>query len=111
MDTEERLFKCGLQVERGYVKAPEDYPQCELKPDWDWHRMIRALKPKSPMERELRRLVMQEGFRVHAGGWDPTARSFNKTNLPDMRGLRKALNAAPPDHWAGFQVYYAMKGD
>ncbi|HVN80947.1 MAG TPA: hypothetical protein VMW38_18300 [Terriglobia bacterium] len=109
VDTEEKLFKCGLQVERGYEKAPKDYPQCELKPDWDWHRLVRALKPKGHMERELRRLVMQEGFRVHAGGWDVRARSFSKSNFPDMRTLRKILNAAPAEEWAGFQVYFAMK--
>ncbi len=111
VDTEEKLFKCGLQVERGYEKAPKDSPQCELKPDWDWHRLVRALKPKSRMERDLRRLVIREGFKVHAGSWDPSARSFNKTNFPEMRTLRKILNSAPADHWAGFQVYFAMKED
>ena len=109
VDTDEKLFKCGLQVERGYVKGPKDYPQCELNSDWDWHRLVRGLKPSSLMERELQRLVRREGFRVHAGGWDTGASSFGKINLPDMRRLRKILNSAPPDHWAGFQVYYAMK--
>ena len=51
VDTEEKLFKCGLQVERGYLKPPADYPQCELKSDWDWHRLIRALKPKGVLEK------------------------------------------------------------
>jgi len=111
VDTEEKLFKCGLQVERGCIKPPKDYPQCGLMPDWDWHRLVRALKPNSRMELDLRRLVTREGFRVHAGGWDPGARSFNSANFPDMRALRKILNSAPPDQWAGFQVYFAMKED
>ncbi|MBZ5615878.1 MAG: hypothetical protein LAO23_17870 [Acidobacteriia bacterium] len=33
VDTEEQLFKCGMQVERGYIKAPREYRDCELRPD------------------------------------------------------------------------------
>jgi len=51
------LFQCGMGVERGYVKAPREARQCQLAEDWDWHRLIRALRPKSPMERELARLL------------------------------------------------------
>jgi hypothetical protein len=35
VDTDERLFKCGTQVERGYVRAPREYRYCQLRPDWD----------------------------------------------------------------------------
>ena len=55
VDTEEKVFKCGLQVERGYLKSPREYRNCELRSDWDWHRLLKALKPKSPVERELKR--------------------------------------------------------
>ena len=109
VDTEEKLFKCGLQVERGYIEAPKDYPQCQLKADWDWHRLVRSLRPKSRTEQELRRLILREGFLLHAGGWDPSVRSFSKANLPDMRKLHKLLDSAPSDQWAGFQVYFPMK--
>ena len=64
IDTEEALFKCGLQVERGYVKAPREYRECQLRSDWDWHRLIAALKPGNVMEKELRRLLLREGFRM-----------------------------------------------
>ena len=64
VDTEEKLFKCGMQVERGYMKAPRDYRECQLQSDWDWHRLLRSLQPRSPMERELKRLVLPR--RLHA---------------------------------------------
>lgn len=107
VDTEEKSFQCGLQVERGFVKAPREYRWCELGPDWDWHRLVKSLKRRSPMEREIRRLVCREGFRVHAGSWETPA-DFGKADLPDTLGLLRLLKAAPGDHWAGFQLYYDM---
>ena len=106
VDTDERLFKCGMQVERGYVKAPREYRECELRPDWDWHRLLGRLSPKGPMERELKRLVLREGFRIHAGSWEPGAHDFSKDDFPGVLKLRGMLDSAPKDHWAGFQIYY-----
>ncbi|MBI3666468.1 MAG: hypothetical protein HY236_09645 [Acidobacteria bacterium] len=108
MDTAEQLFKCGLQVERGFVKAPRDYRACELKPDWDWIRLLKSLKPNSPIARELERLVRREGFRIHAGSWEADAELFSKDDFPGVTKLRRALAAGPPDRWAGFQLYYSM---
>lgn len=108
VDTDEQRFECGMQVERGYIKAPREYPGCQLQPDWDWHRLLHSLKPRSPMERELRRLVLREGFRIFAGSWDVAAAEFSRTDFPSMSRLRKVLLAAPENHWAGFQLYYAM---
>lgn len=108
VDTEEQLFKCGLQVERGYLKAPREYRDCELRSDWDWFRLLKALKRKSPMERELKRLVEREGFVLQSGSWDEPAQ-FSKGNFPVMLKLRRLLQAAPKNHWAGFQIYYPMR--
>ena len=96
-----------MQVERGFGKAPTEYRWCELGPDWDWYRLIKSLKRRSPMDSEIRRLVCREGFRLHAGSWE-TAADFGKTDLPDILGLGRLLKAAPADHWAGFQLYYPM---
>lgn len=106
VDTEEQLFKCGMQVERGYIRAPREYRDCELRPDWDWHRLLRRLTPKGPMERELGRLVLREGFRIHAGSWEFGAHDFSGENFPGVLKLRRVLNSAPQSHWAGFQIYY-----
>ena len=57
VDTDDQRFKCGLQVERGFLKAPPGQDRFELRGDWDWHRLLKALKPKGAMERELKRLV------------------------------------------------------
>ncbi len=43
VDAGECLFKCGMQVERGYLKAPREYRECELRSDWDWHRLQEPL--------------------------------------------------------------------
>jgi hypothetical protein len=108
VDTEEKLFKCGMQVERGYVKAPRDFPECQLQSDWDWHRLLRSLWPRSPMERELKRLVFREGFVLHGGNWETQPTCFSRGNFPSLVKLRRLLAAAPATRWAGFQVYYPM---
>jgi|WetSurMetagenome_2_1015567.scaffolds.fasta_scaffold267224_1 hypothetical protein len=107
IDTEDRLFKCGFSVERGFRHAPPDLFKCELKPDWDWHRLLKMLKPDSPMEKELKRLVVREGFEIEAGNWEER-KSLPKGRLPGMTGLRKIIQSASATAWAGFQVYYPM---
>jgi hypothetical protein len=111
VDTEEKFFKCGMQVERGYVKAPRGNRECQLQSDWDWHRLLRSLRPGSPMERELKRLVLREGFMLHGGSWESEAASFSRDNFPSPGKLRRLLAGAPAAHWAGFQLYYRMSED
>jgi hypothetical protein len=106
VDTEDKLFKCGFSVERGFVEAP-DVPGIDLKPDFDWYRLLKSLKPASAMARELKRLVVREGFRIDAGGFE-NPYAVTKTRFPTMTKLRKALEEAPAASWAGFQVYYPM---
>lgn len=108
VETEEKLFKCGLQVERGYIKAPRGWRQCQLAADWDWNRMMKGLRFGTPFEREIRRLVRREGFRIFAGSWEDEPGNFAKPNLPGMPALRRVLLRAPRNHWAGFQLYYPM---
>lgn len=108
IDMEEQLFKCGFSVERGFIKAPPDFPQIGLKPDFDWHRLLKQLKPASAMEKELKRLVSREGFAIDAGNWDER-QGIRNGNLPAMAELRKMLQRAPATSWAGFQVYYPMR--
>lgn len=107
VDTDEELFKCGFSVERGMVKPPADYPKIGLKKDWDWHRLLAALKPSSAMARELKRLVTREGFMIEAGNWDGR-QALGKSNFPSMAKLKSILTKAPAEDWAGFQVYYPM---
>jgi hypothetical protein len=111
VDTEEKLFKCGMQVERGYVKAPRGNRECQLQSDWDWHRLLRSLQPRSPMERELKRLVLREGFMLRGGSWETEATCFSRDSFPSPGKLRRLLAGAPAAHWAGFQLYYPMRED
>ncbi len=106
VDTETKVFKCGFSVERGFLESP-DFPAIELKSDFDWHRLTAALKPSGAMERELKRLVVREGFRVDAGSWERPF-SATKSRFPSMAKLKSALDEAPGASWAGFQVYYPM---
>ena len=108
VETDEKLFKCGLQIERGYLKAPRSFRECQLKEDWDWHRLLKGLRPGTPVERELRRLVLREGFGLYAGSWETERSQFTKENLPGVTKLRRLLDAAPGNHWAGFQLFYPM---
>lgn len=108
VDSDEKLFKCGLQVERGYVKAPAEGGACRLAGDWDWHRLLGALRRGGTMERELKRLVLEEGFAVFAGSWEDGGALFDRSRPPGLSRLRKALREAPANHWAGFQLYYPM---
>jgi hypothetical protein len=107
VDTDEKVFKCGFSVERGMIKPPDDFPQIQLKPDWDWHRLVAGLKASSALESELKRLVNREEFRIEAGNWDNHV-TVKKNKFPPMAGLKKALKNAPPTEWAGFQVFYPM---
>ncbi|HYK87497.1 MAG TPA: hypothetical protein VE398_01910 [Acidobacteriota bacterium] len=106
VDTGQRVFKCGMQVERGFVKAPREHPQCRLQPDWDWHRLLTSMKPAGQMERELRRLLVREGFRLFAGTWESDAGEISGSDFPGAVRIARMLKSAPGDHWAGFQVYY-----
>ncbi len=107
IDGDERLFKCGFSVERGMIQPPPDFPKIQLQEDWDWHRLLKNLKPGGAMEKELKRLVSREGFRVEAGNWD-RRHLFRKSNFPAMAKLKQSLETAPAAEWAGFQVYYPM---
>ena len=87
-DTETKIFKSGLQIERGYAQRPEPYPGCLLKPDWDWHRLIKQCAVGTELDKELRRLVKHEGFVVEVGNFEANAvlnaKNF-KSALPDSR--------------------------
>lgn len=108
VDTDDKIFQCGLQIERGYVKAPRTFRACELRPDWDWHRLLKGLRPGSAIERELKRLILREGFSSYAGSWETVNSQFSKKNFPGVSKLRRLLAAAPKNHWAGFQLYFPM---
>ncbi len=108
VDTDEGLFKCGMQVERGHVKALRGYTASQLADDWDWHRLLKTLKPGSSMEKELKRLVEREGFRIRAGSWEEVPIYFSKSNFAGAAGVARILRKAPAEDWAGFQLFYAM---
>ncbi|NQU12019.1 hypothetical protein HQ590_14590 [bacterium] len=106
-EKDERVFKSGLQIERGYAVGPEPYAGCRLQRDWDWHRLMKCCRAGTEFDREVERLVKREGFTVAAWGED-TGEEFTKKNHPGTGPLRKKLADLPKRHWAGFQLYYPM---
>jgi hypothetical protein len=110
VDTKEKLFKCGLQVERGLVKPSRKFQDAQLLPDWDWHRLVDSLKPRSMMEGEIQRLLGSEEFHLRAGTWVDSSR-FSSPKLPSARTLRRLLTSIAANEWGFFQLYYAMDKD
>jgi hypothetical protein len=105
LDVEDSMFKCGMQVERGFLKTQQNWAGWKLAPDWDWHRLLKALTPGGKMEHEIRRLL-GEGFLIHAGSWDEGMTRFSKSDYPGVRKLRQILESAPAGQWVGFQLFY-----
>ena len=108
VDTEERAAKFGLQIERGFAKATREHRQFLLREDWDWHRLLAALRPRSAIASEIERLLLHEEFELHAGCWGGEASGYSEKNYPGPAKLRRVLEAAAKNDWAGFQLYYRM---
>jgi hypothetical protein len=106
-DQESRVFKSGLQVERGYAVGPEPYPGCLLQKDWDWHRLMKQCREGSALDRELRRLLKREGFVAEVGDWEANA-VFSGRNFKSAGQIRAVLKDYPRREWVGFQLYYPM---
>jgi hypothetical protein len=107
VDQDDRVFHSGLQIERGYARGPEPYPGCLLRRDWDWHRLIAQCEPGTPLDRELGRLLRDEGFVVQLGGFDPSFR-LDAESFRSAAQIREAAQRAPRREWLGFQLLYPM---
>ena len=103
----EKVFQCGLQVERGFVSGRPDIPGILLRDDWDWHRLMRQCAKGTPLDAEMRRLVLREGFTARLEGEEVDS-AFTAKSFTSARQIRKAAGRCRPDGWAGFQLYYPM---
>ena len=106
-DGERRVFKCGLQVERGYVSGPEADKPWGLREDFDWHRLLKQCRAGTVFDRELQRLVRSEDF-VAAVIGEQASGELTERNFTSPAPLRAALRRCSPQRWAGFQLYYPM---
>ena len=106
-DGEGRVFKSGLQIERGYATGPEAAKPWGLRDDFDWHRLVRQCRAGSVLDRELDRLVNGEGFVAAVIGEQATGELVTR-NCTRAAQLRPAVRACAPEYWAGFQLYYPM---
>jgi hypothetical protein len=106
-DGDRRVFKSGLQVERGYVTGPEAEKPWGLREDFDWHRLVKQCRPGSLLDRELHRLVRREGFVAAVIGEQATG-ELTERNFTSAAQLRPAIRRCAPEYWAGFQLYYPL---
>lgn len=102
-----QLLKAGLQVERGYAAGPEAARPWGLRPDFDWHRLLRQCRAGTVFERELRRLILREGF-VAAVLVEDADGELVEERVRAVKPLRAALQRCAPSRWAGFQLYYPL---
>jgi hypothetical protein len=107
VEQESKVFKSGLQIERGYAVGPEPYPGCLLKDDWDWHRLLAQCAKSSVLDNELQRLLKREGFVAEVGDFECNV-VFTKKNFKSVRQIRDAAKNYSKREWAGFQLYYPM---
>lgn len=106
-DGERKVFKSGLQVERGYASGPGANEDWGTRPDFDWHRLVKQCRVGSVLERELKRLVRKEGF-VAAVIGEQADGEFIDHYVKGVAELRSATKRCATDCWAGFQLYYPM---
>lgn len=106
-ERETRVFKAGLQLERGIAAGPEAARPWGLRDDWDWHRLIRQCRRGTPLDRELRRLLHEEEFVAEVDGLGHnevlTAATFRSAAQ-----IARAAARCSPNQWAVFQLYHPM---
>ncbi|HXF04167.1 MAG TPA: hypothetical protein VNM72_01975 [Blastocatellia bacterium] len=107
LERDDNCVKAGMQVERGYLRAPRQYPECRLREDWDWHRLLAQLRSGSELDHLLRQLVTVDGFHIYAGGW-PDGEELTAARFTGATQVRRLLLSAPSTQWGGFQLYYPM---
>ncbi|HTU02030.1 MAG TPA: hypothetical protein VMG58_09450 [Candidatus Sulfotelmatobacter sp.] len=105
-DRARRIFQCGLSVERGYVTGKPGIPGILLKKDWDWNRLMALCAKDTPLDGELRRLILREGFVAAISG--SPGMQLTAKNFTSARQVREAAGKAPRADWAGFNLYYPM---
>ena len=94
-------------MERGLIRSPDGQQDYRLRPDWDWHRLAQGLAPNGWWEREVRRMIEEDGFQVTLGSFRSGLQSFSG-RLPPASDLREIIEKAPPDKWFVFQLHYPM---
>ena len=70
IDRREALFETGMQVERGYLRAPSGRKSWKLEKDWDWHRLMECIEENVGFYRNLRNLTRKESFQLKVGSWE-----------------------------------------
>ena len=72
------------------------------------HQTAETALSLAPMERELVRLLRQDGFVARIGDWEKM-NAFDAKNFRGVRQLRDAMRGVGDRDWVGFQLYYPFR--
>jgi len=106
VDREERVFQSGMQIERAALRAGRGSGDIVLADDWDWHSLLRRLRPSDAFARDLRRRLA-DGFVARAGAFE-SLQTFRGRRFPGVAAVARACRSIPADEWGGFQLFYPM---
>lgn len=101
------VLQAGLQIERGYLAGGSPYPGNNLAADWDWNRLMAGCRKDAPLDKELRRLIVNEGFVAEIGDFQSNL-VLRRGSFRSAAQLRAAARRIPGNGWGGFQLYYPM---
>jgi hypothetical protein len=109
LDGDLRRMEAGMQIERARLRQGRGRPdEVYAEKDWDFHRLVAGLRKGSPLEAELERLVVREGFTAHVGGSEGGGKTFRGPKWRGAAAVRRACLAVPDDAWGWFQLYYPI---
>jgi hypothetical protein len=104
IDRDDRIFQCGMQVERAPTHpAKGDWPT-RLAKDWDWNVFLHALEGAELPS--VVRGLLREGFRARVGPFSELE-ELDRRSWSVAACLRHA-GAAAAKEWGGFQLFWPM---
>lgn len=106
VDRGKRVFQSGLQVERGRTSG-SGHPGTLLREDWDWHRLLSQCRKGTVLDRQLRRLLLTEGFVAEIGDFEENL-VLDRKSYGTAAQLARAARRIAPESFGGFQVYYPL---
>jgi len=110
LERDERELEAGLQIERAALRRGRRGPADEVyaEEDWDFFRLVKGLRKRTPLAAELARLIGLEGFTAHVGGSGSGSRTFRGRRWGGAAAVRRACETIPDDAWGWFQLYYPI---
>jgi hypothetical protein len=101
INLEGQTFEAGLQIERAPMVPGVSWVHTQT--DWDVHTLVRGLKGRTKIAREIARLVRQEEFTVRSGPFMEQV-TYTSATYRGPAPLARAMREMAVDQWGGFQL-------